>query len=140
VRRWRLEADGVGKPIEEDAGRLRVVGTRWRPSPVRSGRRRQIQVHPSPSVAAATEETEGGEGIRTTNGPTRRGPISSAILPTTGRKRWTREEDEYDIRACPVSEIIGISGQDYPFPGEPNKSRVRFRPGLQSLGYKRHGF
>jgi hypothetical protein len=50
------------------------------------------------------------------------------------------EGDESDMRIRLVSETISILGGDYPYPGEPNKSRVRFRPGLQSLGYKRQGF
>jgi hypothetical protein len=44
------------------------------------------------------------------------------------------------MRACLISEIISIPGGDYLYPGEPNRSKVQYRPGLQSSGYKRQGF
>jgi hypothetical protein len=62
------------------------------------------------------------------------------MLPTTRRKRWIGVGDESDMRTRLVSETISIPGRDYHYPGEPNRSRVRFRPGLQSSGYKRQGF
>jgi hypothetical protein len=52
----------------------------------------------------------------------------------------SREGEKYDMWADLVSEIFCIHGRDYPFPGEANRSRVRFRPVLQSSGYKRPGF
>jgi hypothetical protein len=62
------------------------------------------------------------------------------MLPTTRRKRWIGVGDESNMWTCLVSETISIPGRDYPYPGEPNRSRVQFRPGLQSSGYKRQGF
>jgi hypothetical protein len=44
------------------------------------------------------------------------------------------------MRAYLASEIICILGWDYPFPSEPNRSRVQFRSGLQISVNKRQGF
>jgi hypothetical protein len=44
------------------------------------------------------------------------------------------------MRAHLVSEAIDIPDRDSSFPGLPNRFRVRFRPGSDSLGYKRQGF
>jgi hypothetical protein len=39
-------------------------------------------------------------------------------------KRWIGEGEESDLRTFLVNETIGILSRDYPFPGEPNRSKV----------------
>jgi hypothetical protein len=53
---------------------------------------------------------------------------------------WSGEGDESDMQTLLVSETNNIPGRDYPNPSELNRSRLQFRPGLQSLGYKQQEF
>jgi hypothetical protein len=88
------------------------------------------------------KDTEGGEGIRPAAATAHKGPISShtgqpSRLNLGWGNRWIGKGDETNMWALLVTKTIYIPSHDYPFPDEPNKSWVRYRPGLQSLGYKR---